>query len=126
MSDSPSPGSPIEALEQAKSEALEQSISQIQADLAERSAQRRAQFAEDARLQDRFRDILFGHLRSKEVELKQLAEDQRGLIEARAKFIRRPLLMKGNFPIPRSPANTASVLKVAPIRLHLDLDERTR
>ena len=106
--------SPIDALEQSKSEALEQMKLQLQADHAEQNAQLRAQHAEDARLQDRFRNILFGHLSSKEVELKQLAEDQRRLIEERAKLIRRPLLMKGKLPIPRSPANTASVLKVAP------------
>ncbi len=114
MSNSTSQHSPIEGLEQLKSEALEQMTLQVQADHAERSAQRRAQHAEDARLQDRFRDILFGHLSSKEVELKQLAEDQRRLIEERAKLVRRPLLMKGKLPMPRSPVNMASVLKVAP------------
>jgi hypothetical protein len=54
MSNSPSQYTPNDAaLEQAKAKALEQSISRLQADHAERSAQRRARFAEDARIQDR-------------------------------------------------------------------------
>jgi hypothetical protein len=55
------------ALEESKLKALEQSISRLQADHAEQSAQRRARLAEDARIQDRFRDLMFGHLRSKGV-----------------------------------------------------------
>ena len=114
MSDSSSQQSPIPELEKAKSEALEQSISQLQADHAEESAQQRAQSAEDGRLQDRFRDLLFGHLRPKEAKFKQIADDQRALIVARANFVRRPVLMKGKLPIPRPAANTASVTKVLP------------
>ena len=84
MSKSPSQYAPNDAaLEHSKSKALEQSISRLQADHAERSAERRARYAEDARIQDRVRDLMFGHLRSKEVELKQLAEDRRRLIEGR-------------------------------------------
>jgi hypothetical protein len=114
MSESPSQSSSIEALEQSKSKALEQSISQLQAYHAERSAQRRAQYAEDARMQDKFRDLLLGQLRSNEVELKQLAADQHRFIERRAELIGRPLLAKGKLPIPRFPADTASVTKGAP------------
>jgi hypothetical protein len=92
------------ALEQ--SNALEQCISRLQADHAERSAQRRARYAEDARIQDRARDLMFGsHLRSNAVELRQLAEDRRKLIEGRPKLVQRPLLMEG-LPIRRAPADT--------------------
>jgi hypothetical protein len=101
MSNSPSHHPPIEALEQSKIEALEQSKSRLQADHAERSAERRARFAEDARIQDRAREVMFGQLRSKDVELKQLAEDRRRLIERRSKLVRRPLLTKGKPPIRR-------------------------
>jgi hypothetical protein len=49
---------------------------------------------------------MFGHLKSKEVELKQLAEDRRRLIEGRApKLVRRPS-MEG-LPIRRSPDDMA-------------------
>jgi hypothetical protein len=73
MSNSPSQYAPNDAaLEQSKAKALEQSISRLQADHAERSAQRRALNAENARIQDRVRDLMFGHLRSKEVELRSL------------------------------------------------------
>ena len=92
------------ALEQ--SNALEQCISRLQADHAERSAQRRARYAEDARIQDRARDLMFGsHLRSNAVELRQLAEDRRKLIEGRPKLVQRPLLTEG-LPIRRAPADT--------------------
>ena len=47
-------GSNDEALEHSKAKALEQSISRLQADHAERSAERRARNAEDARIQDEF------------------------------------------------------------------------
>jgi hypothetical protein len=54
-------------------------------------------------MQDRVRDLMFGQqLRSKEVELKQLAEDRRKLIEGRPRLVRRPLLTKG-LPIQQSP-----------------------
>jgi hypothetical protein len=103
MSNSPSQYAPNDAaLEESKAKALEQSISRLQADHAERSTERRARNAEDARIQDRVRELMFGHLRSKEVELKQLAEDRRRLIEERAaKVVRRPS-MEG-LPIKRSP-----------------------
>jgi hypothetical protein len=105
MSNSPSNYTPIDALEQSKlDEALEQSKSRLAADHVERSAQRRARYAEDARMQDRVRDLMFGQqLRSKEAELKQLAEDRRKLIEGRPKLVGRPLLTKG-LPIQPSPA----------------------
>jgi hypothetical protein len=104
MTNAPSQYAPNDAaLEEAKLKALQQSISQLQADHAQQSAQRRAQYAEDARIQDRFRDLMFGHLRSKEAELKQLAEDRRRLIEGRPKLVRRPLLTKG-LPIEPSSA----------------------
>jgi hypothetical protein len=114
MSKPPSQPSSIEALEQSKSEALEQSKSQLQAYHAERSAQRRAQYAEDARIQDKFRDLMLGQLRSNEVGLKQLAADQSRLIERRAKLIRLPLLAKGKRPMPRSLTDTASVTRGPP------------
>ena len=114
MSKSPSQPSSIKALEQLKSEALEQSKLQLQAYYAERSAQRRAQYAEDARIQDKFRDLMLGELRSNEVGLKQLAADQSRLIERRAKPIRPPLLPKGKRPMPRSLADTASVTRGPP------------
>jgi hypothetical protein len=104
MNNSPSHYPPDDAaLEESKMKAMQQSISRLQADHAEQSAQRRARQAEDARIQDRFRDLMFGHLRSKETELKQLAEDQRRLIEGRPKLARRPLLAK-RLPMERSPA----------------------
>src|SRR3982074_2091570 len=107
MSNSPSQYAPNDAaLEQSKAKALEQSISRLQADHAERSTQRRARNAEDARIQDRVRDLMFGHLRSKEVELKQLAEDRRRLIEGRAPKLVRRLSMEG-LPIRRSPDDMA-------------------
>lgn len=93
------------ALEQSKAKALEQSISRLQADHAERSAQRGARYAEEARIQDRVRDLMLDHLRSKEVEFKQLAEDRRRLIEGRPKVAHRPLPM-GGLPI-RALADTA-------------------
>jgi hypothetical protein len=107
MSNSPSQYAPNDAaLEHSKAKALEQSISRLQADHAERSAERRARNAEDARIQDRVRDLMFGHLRSKEVELKQLAEDRRRLIEGRAPKLVRRLSMEG-LPIRRSPDDMA-------------------
>jgi hypothetical protein len=102
MSNSPSQHTPNDAaLEQKKARALEQSIARLQADHAERSAQRRARFAEDSRIQDRAREVMFGPLQSKDVELKQLAEDRRRLVERRPKFVRHPLLTKGKLPIRR-------------------------
>jgi hypothetical protein len=105
MTNAPSHYAPNDAaLEEAKLKALQQSISRLQADHAQQSAQRRAQYAEDARIQDRFRDLMFGHLRSKEkMELKQLAEDGRRLSEGRPKLVRPPLLTKG-LPIEPSSA----------------------
>jgi hypothetical protein len=100
--------SSIEELEQLKSEAVEQSKSQLQAYRAERSAQRRAQYAEDARIQDKFRDLLLGPLRSNQVELKQLAADQSRLIERRAKLVGRPLLSKRKLGTPRSSADSVT------------------
>ena len=49
---------------------------------------------------------MFGHLRSKEVELKQLAEDRRRLIEGRAPTLYGWLSMEG-LPIRRSPDDMA-------------------
>jgi hypothetical protein len=114
MSTSPSQRSSIQKLEQLKFEAVEQSKSQLQAYYAERSAQRRARYAEDARIQDKFRDLLLGQLRSNEVKLKQIAVEQSRLIERRAKLVGRPLLAKGKLPIPRSPADAASVTRGPP------------
>jgi hypothetical protein len=107
MSNSPTQYAPNDAaLEQSKAKALERSTSRLRADHAERSAKRRARNAEDSRIQDRVRDLMFGHLRSKEVELKQLAEDRRSLIEGSApKLVRRPS-MEG-LPIRRSPDDMA-------------------
>jgi hypothetical protein len=115
MSKSPSEPSSTKSLEQLKSEAVEQSIAQLQAYLAERNAQRRAQYAEDARIQDKFRDLLFGQLRSNEAALKQLAADQSRLIESRSKIIRRPMLATKKPPMPLSPKNAAAAFfKVPP------------
>jgi hypothetical protein len=114
MSKSPSERSSIEGLGHLKDQALEQSKSQLQAYYEKRSALRCARYAEDARTQDKFRDLLLGQLRSNEVELKQLAADQSKLIERRAKLIARPLLTKGKRPTPRSPADTASVTRGPP------------
>jgi hypothetical protein len=99
MSKPPSQYAPNDAaLEHSKAKTLEQSISRLQADHAERSAEQRARHAEDARIQDRVRDLMFGHLRSKEVELKQLAEDRRRLIEGRPPKLVRRLSMEGLAP----------------------------
>jgi hypothetical protein len=106
MSNSPSSYPPIDALERSKLDAaLEQSKSRLSAEQAQRSAQRRARYAEDARIQERARELVFGdQLRSKEVELKQLAEDRRKLIEGRPTLVRRPLLTKGLLqPSPTTP-----------------------
>ena len=112
MNNSPSHYAPNDAaLEESKLKALEQSISRLEADHAERSAQRRARYAEDARIQDRFRDLVFGHLRSKDVELKQLAEDRRRLIEGRPKLVRRPS-MEG-LSLRRSPDDAVKPLSFA-------------
>jgi hypothetical protein len=127
MSNSPSNYTPIDALEQSKlDEALEQSKSRLAADHAERCAQRRARYAEDARMQDRVRDLMFGQqIRSKEVELKQLAEDRRKLIEGRPKLVRRPLLTKG-LPIQPSPATPFTYGRFPPYDFNLDLRKRSR
>ena len=112
MNNSPSHYAPNDAaLEESKLKALEQSISRLEADHAERSAQRRARYAEDARIQGRFRDLMFGHLRSKDVELKQLAEDRRRLIEGRPKLVRRPS-MEG-LSLRRSPDDAVKPLSFA-------------
>jgi hypothetical protein len=114
MSNSPSPYAPDDAaLEELKSKALQQSISRLQADHAAQSALRRARHAEDARIQDRYRDLMFGHLRSKDTELKQLAEDRRRLIEGRPRLARPPVLAKG-LPMGRSPATPFTFAKPPP------------
>jgi hypothetical protein len=66
--------------------AVEQSTAQSLADHAARSALRRAQFAEDARIDDRFRDMMFGHLSPDDPKVKQAATERRRLIEARTKL----------------------------------------
>jgi hypothetical protein len=96
MSNSPSDHAPNDAaLEQSRVKALEQSRSRLQAEHAERSAQRRERYAEDSRFQDRVRELMLGELRSKEVQLKQLSEDRRRSIEGRPKPDHRPLLTDG-------------------------------
>ena len=115
MSNSGSDYTAMDAVKRSKLDAaLEHSKSRLSAEHAERSAQRRARYAEDARMQARIRDLMFGdQLRSKEVELKQLAEDRRKLIEGRPKLVRRPLLTKG-LPIQPSPATPFTYARTPP------------
>ena len=74
-------------------------------------AQQRAQSARMAASRTISRPVVWSPSNPKRSEFKQIADDQRALIEARANFVRRPVLMKGKLPIPRPAANTASVHK---------------
>jgi hypothetical protein len=104
----------LSAEEQAqRAAAVEQSKAQSLAAHAARSALRRAQFVEDARVADRFRDFMFAQFSPDAAKLKQLAAEHRRLIEARTKLSLAPLhLPKGDRLSP--PTGAAAVTRGPP------------
>lgn len=97
----------MSAEEQAqRAAAVEQSKAQSLAVHAQRSALRRAQFAEDARIDDRFRDMMFGHLSPDDPKVKQAAAERRRLIEARTKLSFAPTQILPPASAPVTPADT--------------------
>ena len=103
----------LSAEEQAqRAVAVEQSKAQSLATHAARSALRRAQFAEDARVADRFRDIMFAQFSPDTAKLKQLAAEHRRLIEARTKLSPAPSQLRGDRLSP--PTAAAAVTRGPP------------
>jgi hypothetical protein len=107
------PSQDLSAEERAqRATAAEQSKAQSLAAHAARSAMRRAQFAEDARVADRFRDIMFAQFSPDAAKLKQLAAEHRRLIEARTQLSPAPSQLRGDRLSP--PTAAAAVTRGPP------------